>query len=71
MNWPSFFPIPIEMILLPSSFPINFYDFSVFGRANLTPIMILADKKFQLKTENSPDLSDLFVRKEDQIIHLA
>src|SRR4051794_13964942 len=41
--WPAFSPLPIEVILLPLYFPINFYSFSVFGRANLTPIMILAD----------------------------
>src|SRR4051812_25566264 len=64
LKWPSFIPIPIEMILLPPSFPVNFYHFSVFGRANLTPIMILADKKFRLKTEKSPDLSDLFVSRD-------
>ncbi len=61
--WPSVFSIPIEMILLPPSFPINFYHLSVFGRANLTPILILADKKFHLKTEKSPDLSDLLVSR--------
>ena len=49
MKWPSFFPIPIEFMLLPPSFPINLYDFSVYGRANLVPIMILADKKFSIK----------------------
>ncbi|CAH8708383.1 squalene--hopene cyclase [Paenibacillus thiaminolyticus] len=58
-QWPSFTPLPIEMILLPPNFPINFYSFSVFGRANLTPIMILADQKFSMKTVYSPDLSDL------------
>lgn len=58
-KWPAFSPLPIEVILLPHIFPINFYSFSVFGRANLTPIMILADKKFFLKTEKSPDLSEL------------
>ncbi|SDN75396.1 squalene--hopene cyclase [Bacillus sp. OK048] len=62
VNWPRFSPLPIEIILLPLNFPINFYSFSVYGRANLTPIMILADKKFTLKTGRSPDLSDLFVR---------
>ena len=63
-DWPEFFPIPIEAILLPSSFPINFYSLSVYGRANLTPILILANKKFQVKNENSPDLSDLFLRPD-------
>ena len=67
LDWPAFFPIPIEMILLPISFPINFYDFSVYGRANLTPIMILADKKYQLKTSKSPDLSDLLIRKDTSL----
>lgn len=61
-KWPTFFPIPLEFILLPPSFPVNFYQLSVFGRANLLPIMILADQKFSLKTNPSPDLSDLFLR---------
>lgn len=64
MKWPKYFPIPTELILLSTTFPINFYSFSEFGRANLTPIFILADRKFQLKTRESPNLSDLFVRQE-------
>ncbi|MFB6467168.1 squalene--hopene cyclase [Cytobacillus sp. Hz8] len=64
-KWPPFFPIPVETILLPLSFPINFYDFSVYGRANLAPIMILTSNKYQIKTERSPDLSDLFVTRGD------
>lgn len=63
MNWPSFFPVPLELILLPISFPINFYSFSEYGRVNLAPIMILADRKFQLKSSSSPDLSDLFIQR--------
>ncbi len=61
--WPKFFPIPVEIVLLPPSFPINFWDFSVSGRANLTPIFILADNKYRIKTRRSPDLSDLFVSR--------
>lgn len=64
-TWPSFSPLPVELILLPLYFPINFYSLSVFGRANLTPIMILADKKFSIKTLKSPDLSDLHVGRKD------
>ena len=63
IKWPSFFPIPIELMLLPPTFPINLYDFSAYGRANLVPIMILADKKFSLKTGTS--LSDLMSRNSD------
>lgn len=58
-QWPAFSPLPVEFILLPEIFPINFYSISVFGRANLTPIMILAAKKFSIKTANTPDLADL------------
>lgn len=61
-KWPAFFPIPLDFILLPSSFPVNFYQLSVYGRANLLPIMIMADEKFSVKTEKSPDLSDLNLR---------
>jgi sporulenol synthase len=63
-SWPTYSPLPIELILLPLHFPINFYSFSVFGRANLTPIMILAEKQFTLKTDKSPDLSDLYLNRE-------
>lgn len=62
--WPAYFPIPIEMILLPLHFPINFYDFSVYGRANIAPIMILANKKYVKTTKRSPDLSDLLLSNE-------
>ncbi|MCQ6280353.1 squalene--hopene cyclase [Bacillus sp. EB600] len=62
-DWPDFSPLPIEIILLPLSFPINLYQFSVYGRANLVPIMILANKKYTLSTESSPDLSDLFLHR--------
>ncbi|KGM46119.1 squalene--hopene cyclase [Neobacillus niacini] len=59
LEWPSFSHLPVEIILLPLSFPINFYSFSVYGRANFTPMMVLADKKLSIKTDKSPDLSDL------------
>jgi sporulenol synthase len=62
-EWPKSLPIPIELILLPLSYPINFYQFSVFGRANLAPIIILADKKYSKKTKKSPDLSNLLMNR--------
>ncbi|MFE8694863.1 squalene--hopene cyclase [Cytobacillus sp. FJAT-53684] len=66
LKWASRFPVPIELILLPPSFPINFYSFSVFGRANMAPIMVLADRKFSLLTDKSPDLSGLYTRGDEQ-----
>lgn len=64
-RWPHSFPIPIGILLIPTSFPINFFSFSVYGRANLCPIMILADKKFKIRTARSPDLSDLFLKRAE------
>ncbi|MEH7076791.1 squalene--hopene cyclase [Neobacillus drentensis] len=64
--WPDFSPLPIEFILLPHYFPINFYSFSVFGRANLTPIILLADKKFFIKAEKSPNLSELHLHRHQE-----
>lgn len=62
-KWPRFFPLPLEILLLPASSPISFYSFSEFGRANILPIMILADKQYSVRTKDSPDLSDLYVRE--------
>lgn len=59
LEWPDPSPFPIEVILLPLYLPLNFYSFSVYGRANMTPVMILADKRFSLKTEKTPDLKKL------------
>lgn len=62
-KWPRHIPIPIEFILLPPTFPVNFFDLSVYARANLTPILIAADYKYSLMTKRSPDLSDLFLNR--------
>ncbi|MEH7482735.1 squalene--hopene cyclase [Neobacillus drentensis] len=64
--WPDFSPLPVEFILLPHYFPINFYSFSVNGRANLTPIILLADKKFFIKTKQSPNLSELHLHRNQE-----
>ncbi|TCP27804.1 sporulene cyclase [Scopulibacillus darangshiensis] len=64
-EWP-YFPIPIEMVLLPDSFPINLFDLSAYGRANIVPVLILADSGFSKKTDRSPDLSHLFQKREDR-----
>ncbi len=61
IDYPSFFPLPIEAILLPLTSPINFYSLSMFGRANMTPFMIIVDKKYGLRTVKTPSLSDLNV----------
>ncbi|MGW6379895.1 squalene--hopene cyclase [Peribacillus butanolivorans] len=64
-EWPPF-PIKIEVLLIPDSFPINLFDFSVFGRTNIIPFLILANLGFSRRTRRSPDLSDLFLKKENR-----
>ncbi|MED5052939.1 squalene--hopene cyclase [Anoxybacillus rupiensis] len=58
-RWPPFFPLPLEFLLLPPSFPLHFFDISVYGRANLTPLLVLLDNKYSRKTSKSPNLSEL------------
>lgn len=64
-EWPPF-PITIEVMLIPDSFPINLFDFSVYGRANIIPFLILANLSFSRRTQRSPDLSDLFQGEVDR-----
>lgn len=61
--WPHF-PINIEVMLLPDSFPINLFDLSVYGRANIIPFLILANTNFRKRTPRSPNLSGLFQKKD-------
>lgn len=58
-KWPEILPVPLELILLPASAPLNFYDLSVYARAHMTPVMLLADHKFSVNVPNKPDLGDL------------
>lgn len=69
-DWPHF-PISILAVLLPKTFPINLFDLSVYGRANIVPILILADAKFSKKTQHSPDLSDLFLKRNEFVFQGA
>ncbi|MBT2691132.1 squalene--hopene cyclase [Bacillus sp. ISL-47] len=58
--WPVIFPVPIEIVLLPPSCPISIYQLSSFARINLLPVILLGNKKYSLRTKNSPDLSELY-----------
>ncbi|MGZ7445117.1 prenyltransferase/squalene oxidase repeat-containing protein [Paenibacillus sp. TH7-28] len=60
-KWPlSLSSIPIEILLLPPSFPVSFFDFSGYSRVHLVPLLIMAGRNFSLKTPLTPDLSDLY-----------
>lgn len=59
-KWPlAISSIPLEVLLFPSYFPINYFEFSGYSRVHLTPMLIMADQRFSIPTANGPDLSDL------------
>ncbi|MCD8509695.1 MAG: squalene--hopene cyclase [Bacillus sp. (in: Bacteria)] len=64
LPWPKFIPIPIEFLLLPPTAPISFYDFSGYARVHITPMLVVADRKFVLKMPESADLSHLNLQRD-------
>jgi len=66
IKWPLVFPIPLESILLPPTSPISMYDFSVYSRVHFVPLLLLAHKKFRIRLSSSPNLQDLYVKKEER-----
>ncbi|EPY06170.1 squalene-hopene cyclase [Paenibacillus alvei TS-15] len=66
-KWPaSISSIPLEVVLFPTYFPINIYDFSGYSRVHLIPMLIMGDKQFSMTSAHTPDLSDLYVRTMDE-----
>lgn len=64
MSWPfQLSSIPLEILLIPNSFPINIFDFSGYSRVHLVPLLIMADKSFSITTELTPNLHDLQVTR--------
>lgn len=60
MKWPlSISMIPLEILMFPAYFPINYFEFSGYSRVHLTPMLIMADLGFALTIPHAPDLSDL------------
>ncbi|USK59425.1 squalene--hopene cyclase [Peribacillus asahii] len=66
IKWPLLFPIPLESILLPPTSPISMYDFSVYSRVHFVPLLLLAHKKFRIRLSSSPNLRDLYAKKEER-----
>lgn len=58
--------IPVEIILLPTWFPVNFFDFVGYARVHTAPILVSADKKFVSRVPGDPDISDLFPPSQKQ-----
>jgi sporulenol synthase len=59
LPWPESLKIPLEFMLLPPSAPVSLFEFSGYARVHLVPILIMSDRQFRLRTDASPDLSEL------------
>lgn len=70
-SWSNFFHIPVETILLPRDFPVNFFDFAGFARVHIAPILICSDRNFFLKNSRTPDLSHLYVRNPYELEEIS
>ncbi|MMZ58222.1 Sporulenol synthase [compost metagenome] len=68
--WPQHTLIPLEILLLPLTFPLNFFDFVGYARVHVAPILIVTDQKFFIKTQKTPDLSDLYVNNSTTSMNL-
>ncbi|MEW6183429.1 MAG: prenyltransferase/squalene oxidase repeat-containing protein [Bacillota bacterium] len=58
--------IPVEIILLPTWFPVNFFDLVGYNRVHTAPILVCADRKFVSRVPGDPDISDLFPPSQKQ-----
>ncbi|MCP3738975.1 squalene--hopene cyclase [Rossellomorea sp. BNER] len=60
-QWDDFFPMPIELLLIPRQFPISFWDFSSYARVHLVSMFILKNTKFVITRNSTPDLKKLLM----------
>ncbi|MCR2806410.1 squalene--hopene cyclase [Paenibacillus soyae] len=66
-SWPlALSTIPLEVMLIPDSLPLNLYSFSGYARVHLVPMLVMAAKDFKATAEPLPDLSELFHPRHDQ-----
>jgi len=65
-RWPASLSIPLEVLLLPVSSPLNYFDFSAYARVHLVPILLLADRQYAVTTDDLPDLTELAGERLDQ-----
>ncbi|TXC93140.1 squalene--hopene cyclase [Metabacillus litoralis] len=65
-QWPSIFYIPMTFLLIPYAFPLNFYQLSTYARIHFIPMMIVANKKFTIKSKHTPNIEHLFVSSQNR-----
>lgn len=64
--WPLAVRLPVELLLLPASLPLSFYQFSGYARVHLAPILAMANQSFAVVTPDSPRLAELLELRPDE-----
>ncbi len=59
--------LPAELMLLPSWFPINLYEFSSWARATIAPLLILFDIKPTRELPDSESVDELYPLPRSEI----
>jgi len=65
-DWKGVPVMPPEMMLLPTWFPFNIYDFSSWARATIVPLLILLDKKPIRPVPESASIDALYTLPRNQ-----
>lgn len=68
--WERMPQIPVELVLLPTWGPVNFFDLVGYARVHSAPVLICADQRYALKLPGGPDLSDLYPPGADPLMPL-
>ncbi len=64
--WPTLFYVPMTFLLLPTTFPLNFYQFSSYARIHFIPMIVAANKKFTIKSPYTPTIDHLLRQPSPQ-----
>ncbi|UVI27788.1 terpene cyclase/mutase family protein [Paenibacillus spongiae] len=58
IKWTRFFPVPLALIMLPPSSPINFFQFSGYARVHMAPMLLLADSQRTFQVPEIPVIQE-------------
>ncbi|RAV21818.1 prenyltransferase/squalene oxidase repeat-containing protein [Paenibacillus contaminans] len=58
--WTNLIGLPLEIVLLPVSFPVNLFDLFAAARVHMIPILVAQTLRYTHKLPYTPDLSDLY-----------
>lgn len=65
-SWQDQLLLSLGMLLLPTWFPINFFNLSSYSRVHIVPVMVAAHSRFYVRTRYTPDLSELGIRSVNE-----